>query len=123
MKIRKEHPILSKILSVLIACIILAAYILLTNPSNVALPLLLVPFAFIGYILYEVTDLCVRVFANEHNKLVVRMLPPSIGFIGVGLMVLSSLHQLTWKDALLMVLFTGLFWLYIWRADFLHKKP
>lgn len=122
MEIRKKHPILSKILSCGIAVAILFAYILLTNPSSVALPLLLVPFVLIGYILFVVSGLVVHVFSRGEGGLVTRLLPPSIGFIGVALMVLSSLHQLTWKDSVLVVLFTALFWLYIWRADFLHKK-
>jgi hypothetical protein len=122
MKTRKDHPVVSKILSVLIATAILAGYILLSNPNTVALPLLLVPFVIIGYILYEVTSLIVHIFVREHSNLVARMLPSSVGFVGVGLMILSSLHQLSWKDTLLVALFTGLFWLYIWRADFLHKK-
>ena len=100
----------------------LLAYILLTNPNNVPLPLLLVPFILMGYILYGISGLAVLVFTKGQRGLLTKLLPPSIGFIGVALMVLSSLHQLTWKDSILVLVFTALFWLYIWRADFLHKK-
>lgn len=122
MKIRKNHPILSKIVTIIVTATILVGYILLTNPNSVPLPLLLVPFIGIGYILYEATGLMMHLLVGGKKTLLARMIPPSIGFIGVALMVLSSLHQLTWKDTLLVILFTALFWLYIWRADFLHNN-
>lgn len=123
MNIRNRHPLLSKILEILVAGALLVGYILLTNPNSVPLPLLLVPFVLIGFILYEVTSLAVRVISRDRAGIVPRMLPISVGFIGVALLVLSSLHQLTWKDTLLVILFTALLWMYLWRADFLQKSP
>lgn len=122
MERRKQHPILSKIIACVIAAGVLLAYILLTNPNNVALPLLLIPFILIGYIVYAVVGLMLHAFTTEQTGLFGTLLPLSAGFIAVALMVLSSLHQLTWKDVGLVLVFTTLLWLYIWRADFLHKK-
>lgn len=122
MRTHKNHPLLSKILLVLLTSCILVAYILLTNPNTVALPLLLIPFVLIGFILYEITSLIIRTINRESQNLILRMLPAGVGFVGVTLMVLSSLHQLTWKDTLLVILFAGLFGLYLWRADFLRKN-
>jgi hypothetical protein len=121
MKILKKHPALNKLIWISLLLAALIAYIMLTNPNTIPLPLVLVPFILIGVFLYQLTALMLVLRGIEKGHYVRRLLPGSISFIGVALLVLASLHQLSWKDVFLVALFTVLFWLYVGRADFLHK--
>ena len=50
-----------------------------------------------------------------------KLLALSIATLVVLLLLLQSLDQLTLRDGLLTTIFVAMFWIYIWRADFLHK--
>ncbi|HUP26370.1 MAG TPA: hypothetical protein VM124_01845, partial [Candidatus Limnocylindrales bacterium] len=99
----------------------LALLLLFTNPNNVALPVLMAPFILIGLLVYQITELILTRKGSAVRSYAVRLFAMSIAFLIVALLLLRSLHQLTLKDSLLVCGFTLAFWLYVWRADFLHK--
>lgn len=95
-------------------------FILTTNPETVALPLLIVPFILIGLVVYQAVLLLFLVFKGKTPERYPRkVIAGGVSALTVCLLLLQSLHQLTWRDSLLAILFIGLFWLYVWRADFL----
>ncbi|HSW85800.1 MAG TPA: hypothetical protein VLF79_04330 [Candidatus Saccharimonadales bacterium] len=91
---------------------------LFTDPSHVALPILLLPFLLIGFLVNQTSKLVIK-FAKIKQSTASRLIPILLAFSVVAVMVLSSLHQLTWKDTVLILVFGILFALYIVRADFL----
>lgn len=119
--IKNVNYSLSKLITIGILVLILALVLALTDPAMIALPVLVAPFLLIGLILYQVTTLIVYKNKKRHILYKSRLFPLSIAFLGVALLILRSLHQLTMKDSFLVSGFTIAFWVYIWRADFLHK--
>ena len=101
--------------------VVLVAMLMFTDPNRVALPLLIAPFICIGLLIYQLTRLFLSSINARVNNNASRMFSISLAFLGVALLLLRSLHQLTLKDTLLVCGFTMAFWLYVWRADFLHK--
>lgn len=116
-----KKTILNKLFatSLLTGCFL--AFTALTNPNDVALPLLIVPFVLAGLVCYQVVLLILALAKIKASKGLGRLILLSTVSLLVGLMLLKSLNQLTWRDSLLAAGFVGLLWLYIWRADFLRK--
>jgi hypothetical protein len=114
----KQTP-LNKLFYILLIAGVLIGFLLVTNPSNVPLPVIVFPFLLIGMLFYQLALLVFTHGKVTPGRYLRRILSLSIAFMGVCLLVLESLHQLTWKDSLLTLVFTVFFWLYIWRADFL----
>lgn len=118
---RFKSQLLNKLFFIIIPIVVLFSLLMFTNPNSVALPVLIAPFICIGLIIYQIT----RALLSRDGSIVkmnaARMLSASLAFLGVSLLLLRSLHQLTLKDTLLVCGFTLAFWLYVWRADFLHK--
>lgn len=116
-----KSKLLNKLLLITALTGVLVLLLMFTDPNRVALPVLIAPFICIGLIIY----LIARIILSKNGALVTnnaaRMFAASLAFLGVSLLILRSLHQLTLKDTLLVCGFTLAFWLYIWRADFLHK--
>ncbi len=96
-------------------------FVLVTDPNTVALPLLIVPFMLLGLIFYQLVAAVLILGKKQKNSYLSKIIALSIASFGVVLLLLQSLNQLTWRDSLLTGIFAVLFWLYIWRADFLHK--
>lgn len=113
--------IMNKLMGLSLIVLSLGLFMLFTNPHEVVLPLIILPFIFIGLITYK---LVILIILLRGRSLVYkdRMFPLSIAFMVTCLMLLQSLHQLTWKDSLLVFVFSGLLWLYISKADFLEKR-
>lgn len=120
MKIIKR-VILNKLLSSLMLATCLTLFLLFTNPDSIALPVLIAPFIIIGLLIYQLTSYVIEKNRSLRNTYAARLLPLSIAGLGVALLLLRSLHQLTIKDSILVFGFAIVFWLYVWRADFLHK--
>ncbi len=114
-----NHPsLLHKILVTGGLLAILLIFILSTDPHTIALPLIIVPFLLIGLVTYQLVRI-ILTLRTPKSSFTYKIVPLMVAFMGVLLLLLASLHQLTWKDTLLLALFGILFWLYIWRADFL----
>lgn len=116
-----RKTILNKLLIILFLAGCFVGFLLLTDPNKVALPLLMVPFALLGVIFYQTLLLVSLLARRQKSSYLGKIIALSVATLGVGLLLLQSLNQLTWRDGLLAVLFAGLFWLYIWRADFLRS--
>ncbi len=111
----------NKLIWTLLLVVVLIALLLFTNPNKVALPILIAPFLLIGFIIFGAIGVILSRRNSSSKTYAARLFPVSIAFLVVALLLLRSLHQLTLKDSLLVCGFTAAFWLYVWRADFLHK--
>ena len=113
--------ILNKLLLSLLTAASLLLLTLFTNPNSVALPVLIAPFIIIGFLMYQITQIVLTKKHSFSSQLARQLFALSVAGLFVALMLLRSLHQLTIKDGLLVCGFAIVFWLYMWRADFLHK--
>lgn len=116
-----KKQLLNKILFTLVAIALFVAFTIFTNPYSVALPLLIVPFALLGFVIYQLTSAMLLLKKRDQGDSYHEIISISVAFLAVSLLLLKSLHQLTWKDSLLVSVFGVLFWLYISKADFLRK--
>lgn len=94
---------------------------MLTNPGSVSLPFLIVPFLVFGVFTYELTYLLLVRVTRRTTLVFRRVIPGSVAFFVVVVLLLESLDQLGLKDGLILFVLTIVFWLYLWRADFLNK--
>lgn len=117
---KTKSTILNKLFVIIGICLVLLVFILLTNPDSIALPLLIIPFGLVGLAIYKLFDL-VLIMIGKTEKRPRRILSISVSSFVVVLLLLQSLNQLTWKDCLITLIFAIVFWLYVWRADFLHR--
>lgn len=115
-----KNQILNKFFLILLLTGVFVGFLLMTDPNEVALALLVVPFVFLGVLFYQLASVVLLLTKTHKNSYFGKIVALSTATVAVGLLLLQSLNQLTWRDGFLTVLFTGLFWLYIWRADFLR---
>jgi hypothetical protein len=119
-KLNFSRPVLNKLLSLFVALSLLTGIFLFTNPNQVSLAVLLIPFLLIGYLAYMVVAIAINMRSNSNEgSALFKLIPLSIAFLVVALLLLASLGQLTVRDSLLVTGFTVFFLLYIARADFL----
>lgn len=119
-KLTLNRQILNKLIALLATLTLLLGVFVFTNPDEVSLAVLLVPFLLLGYAAYVCMSLLmgVRGLRNATGALQ-KLIPLSVAFLLVALLLLASLGQLTLRDGLLVVGFTVFFLMYIARADFL----
>ena len=117
----RKKIILHKLFLTLLAGSILVGLMLATDPNKIALPFLILPFLLVGFMFYQIVATATLLKRSHANKHWTRVVPLSVAFLGVCLLLLESLHQLTWKDSFLAAGFTVLLWMYMGRADFLQK--
>jgi hypothetical protein len=94
-------------------------FIVLTNPQNLPLPLLVLPFLWLFTVLFVTTSILVRRKKNVSKRQAV-ITAGVVASIPVLLAIFQSIHQLSIKDVLLS---TGLVLLAAWyvlRADFIR---
>ncbi len=94
---------------------------MVTSPNTIPLPLLIVPFIIIGFFIYFLIKAMLYSTNKRRDGIPGKLLALSIATLVVLLLLLQSLDQLTLRDGLLTTIFAAMFWIYIWRADFLHK--
>lgn len=111
--------ILNKLFLICGLALVMLIFMLTTNPDSIPLALLIIPFGLLWLIVFQITKLILRIFMVDQS--IEKLVATSVASFAVLLLLLQSLDQLTWKDALLTVVFAVLFWLYVWRADFLHR--
>ncbi len=105
-------------------CILLCVYafgplfILTTNPEQLPLPLLVVPFIWLfGILFYSAKQLLKRFSSlSDKQSLIISGMTAALPVL---LLLFQSIHQLTAKDVLLSVGLVGVAALYIFRADFI----
>jgi hypothetical protein len=94
-------------------------FIVLTNPQNLPLPLLVLPFLWLFTVLFITTSILVRRRKSVTKRQAV-ITAGIVASIPVLLAIFQSIHQLSIKDVLLS---TGLVLLAAWyvlRADFIR---
>lgn len=113
---------LNKLLYITLTVSLLIGFISLTDPYKIPLPLIIIPFLLSWFALYEVV-LLVMTFRNPSRNIsyMTKIIPISVASLGVSLLLLATLHQLTWKDTFLILILALVFWGYIRKADFLRK--
>ncbi len=116
---RTKKYILNTLFLIFATTGVLTAFLLLTDPKKVALPLLILPFTLIEFIIYKAAMLALK--SPRRSPYMTKIISIGLALIMIGILVLSSLGQLTWRDLSLMALFIVLFFLYLGRADFLKK--
>lgn len=101
-----------------LSCLIFLA---VSDPSRISLAFLLVPFILCGIFVHELIYLFLVGFARRQTFVFKRVAPLSGAFFLVIILLLQSLNQLGIKDVLIILVLMIVFWLYLWRADFLNK--
>ncbi len=92
----------------LLPFIALAGFLLFTNPYDVPLPLLTIPFALLGFGIFQLQILLLH-HVTKLSAGKVRMIASLVSSLVLLLILLQSIRQLSLKDFLLLIaLVTGL---------------
>ncbi len=111
---------LNKLIILTGVIVFLLVFMAMTSPQKVSLPVLLLPFAIVGIVVYiPIASINFKRLTN--NRVTSRIIPVSISSLVVMVLLLSSLGQLTIRDILLVIGFGALFIIYMKRADFLDS--
>jgi hypothetical protein len=117
-RIRKS-PFLS---SVAVGCAALCVgflFIILTDPGNISLAALLLPFALLGIAVFALTNaLVLGFFHGVVSTKIRRFLSVIASFLVVTMLLLQSLNQFTFRDLLILVVLVATLGIYVARADF-----
>lgn len=101
-----------------IASLALPTFLLLTDPTKVPLPILMLPFVWMFLLLFIAVYMGLGLTALPRLKK--RILAAAVGGLPILLLILQSIGQLTIRDTLITVgLILGVGW-YIKRIDLLH---
>lgn len=94
-------------------------YLVLTNPNQVSLPLILVPFVLLGFIIFLLFKTGLGFFFHESaNKGKMTLLAMIVSVIIVNISLLRSIGQLTFQDAAISLLITVVAIIYISKFQF-----
>lgn len=110
----------SRLITIVMSLLLFFVFISLTNPQEINLLAILIPFILLGVALYNLITVTVKVFlrkATKKNKL--RLFALVGTAILVNFVLLSSIGQLTLQDTVLTVLITvvGGFYLYKFQIN------
>ena len=100
-----------KIYFLIIAAICLMAFMSLTNPDQIPIVFLLMPFLAIGYILFLVFDYFINIFQGSRKRAAV--LSVVLTVVIINFLILRSIGQLTFQDGLISVFITTILGFYI----------
>lgn len=96
---------------------ILVLFLALTNPLELPLVILLVPFAVLFVCIRSLLFITLKRLHPEGTRRKMRVLSSGIALIIVFIIVLQSLGQLSWRDILLTVGFIGAVTFYFSKTD------
>lgn len=105
-------------ISIIAVLILILAMLFTTNPENVPLPLLIVPFILIFSFFYLLIQLFLKQFLKNSSKRMKQGLSISLSFMLVLLLILQSINQLTLKDQLIAFGLALLLLFYFRKIDF-----
>ena len=105
----------SKLLFTLLLLVIMAVFLAATNPNEISLLAILVPFVILGLIIYQLIMALLVIFydgKSKNNK--PKIISVVLSFVIVNFALLSSIGQLTLQDGLIAILIVviGAFYLY-----------
>lgn len=95
-------------------------FLMSTNPQNLPLPLLIVPFLWLFMSIFWVTLYIVRKFTKRLSKSRRVIVAGVFATFPVLLLVFQSIHQLTIRDVVISVAMVCIAAFYLDRADFIH---
>jgi sugar phosphate permease len=109
---------LRAILGLGLLCAALAALLFLTDPQKVPIVLLVAPFLLVGAMLLVGSLLFIRKFFPAAARRKRLLYAVTIAGFPTFTLVLSSINQLTWRDAILVVVLVGCLIFYVNRVNF-----
>ncbi len=109
-----------KIIILVGLALLLLSFVILTNPKNLALPLLIVPFLLTFLFVYKLVQFTLPNKSLLHSRRTRTILAGSIALVPVLLLMFQSIHQLTIRDVFVVVSLAGLTAFYVAKADFIQ---
>ena len=100
--------------------VLLFLLLILTNPTELPLVLLVMPFALLFVSIYSTTKVILRHTRLKADRKRTTIVASAIAALPVLLFVFQSVHQLTIRDILVSIALVGAAVFYISRADFIH---
>lgn len=108
-----------KLIIIVLMWVSLPLFILLTNPENLPIPLLVVPFLLLYATLYMSARLSMKYLVPNLTKGRTRLIATLIASLPTLLLVLASIKQLTIRDTAIVVGLLVFLVFYLRRMDFL----
>lgn len=103
----------------IVVVLILGLFISFTNPQDLPIALLIVPFILFFVLVKVVAGLIIGLLFINLSKLKARAISNSISLLLLFILVLNSLGQFTWKDLILSGVLSGLLGFYFYKSDLL----
>lgn len=111
-------PMNKKILLLISMIVCLAVFMLLTNPNEIPLGFLLVPFLIISIIVFLAANYLINLLRNDKKtKKKTIVFSAALSVIIMNFLVLRSVGQLTLQDGLISVLITIILGFYIGKLQ------
>lgn len=107
-----------QLIHILVLASILVVFLLSTNPNNISLLLILVPYVIIAIIVYKVVLLVLGLLRLTTNPAKNRLYATIVTVIITNLLLLKSIGQLNFQDGLISLSIILLSSLYISRFSF-----
>ncbi len=109
-----------KMTAIIVSLLLFSLFISFTNPNQVNLGVILIPFVLLGVIFYILLNLLLeKFFKNTYRRKKIKLFSLIGALLIVNFMLLSSIGQLTPQDTILTVLITVIasFYLYKFQLD------
>ena len=107
-----------KIILLIILSACLLGYMVLTNPADIPLGLLLVPFLLILFIVFILANLLIGLLRGSNKK--TTFYAAVLAIIIVNFLILRSVGQFTFQDGLISIAITGILAFYISKFKIKH---
>lgn len=114
-----KKTLLNKFITIAALTSLLFVIFVVTNPDDISLSLLLIPYIVIGVLAYKIFNVMLIIFSHDNSNKT-KLFSLGACFFVVLILLLESLAQLTLKDGLLVFGFTLFFMIYVYKADFLN---
>ena len=112
---------IQKLTALLLLWITLPVFLLLTNPETLPLPLLVVPFILLLFVIYKTMFLVLKLSFRSFSKNRIRVMAGASALLPTLLLILASIRQLTVRDTAIVIGLLITLTFYMRRIDFLHK--
>ncbi len=114
----RSNPILRNVLGGMSALLLCVVFMASTDPSNVSLAALLVPFLLLGVALFGlINGVLIGVFSPVVSAKIRRFTAIMGSFVFVTMLLLQSLNQFTARDMLILLVLVMTLGLYVTRVD------
>jgi len=107
-----------KIILLIILSACLLGYMVLTNPADIPLGLLLVPFLLILFVVFILANLLIGLLRGNNKK--TTFYAAVLAIIIVNFLILRSVGQFTFQDGLISIAITGILAFYISKFKIKH---